>query len=781
MITGVNTTQSGGVTYTVVGKPVGCAKVVVDKTTGGFSFLPYASQLTTDSTGTFRILVAETSIIDAVLERLPIVKTLVQPIIIRLHELPVVRDVLAPVIGRSKIYTIEVPVGSFVGEDKAPIAFTTTVASSLDGTPISVNWFPRIGLGPSDEAPTILNGPSLATAGYIDPTQELTVFGLVPGLKPLRAAGYNVVTWDPRGEFASGGVLHLDSPYYEAVDVASIIDWVAEQKNTALDPGSTTDPLIGMVGGSYGGGIQLTTAGTDGRVDAIAPGIAWNNLVTTLYPHDAFKTSWSSLLLLSLVVSGSRIDSEIYSGILTGALAGFLTKGQQDFLNENSPDNVVGDIKVPTLFLQGTVDTLFPLQQALKNAAALDPSVPVKMIWYCGGHGKCLDPVDQDRQSAFLVNETLAWMNTYVKGKTVDAPPPVTGPTFEWIDQTGNLYSTNHLPTDPSNFFGPSISASGEGRILPIVPVIGGSGPQNKAGFPVSLVLGAPAKNAVNVSLPTVSEITYVVGAPELTLTYSGLGTARTVYAQIVDESTKRVVGNIVSPIPVKLDGTRQSVTVKMENIAYTMTTHGSADAADRHVCHTVRERDGLRRDQHRQGRLDVADREERDRTCPSACASGQAADVPPRADAGGPPVGQVARDDVIDPTPRGRGAHRPFRPRAAPKAFPGWLVGQLWTAPPVFDAAMVRGEAVIHPPQHRLGTAADAELAVNRSDVGLHGVGAQVGKSRDVGVALALSDQRQDLSLAIAESFAAAGPVQPGDAARSLGHIADDGLPGVH
>ncbi len=572
VITGVNTTQSGGVTYTAVGKPVGGAKVVVDKTTGGFSFLPYASQLTTDSTGTFRILVAETSIIDAVLERLPIVKTLVQPIIIRLHELPVVRDVLAPVIGRSKIYTIEVPVGSFVGEDKAPIAFTTTVASSLDGTPISVNWFPRIGLGPSDEAPTILNGPSLATAGYIDPTQELTVFGLVPGLKPLRAAGYNVVTWDPRGEFASGGVLHLDSPYYEAVDVASIIDWVAEQKNTALDPGSTTDPLIGMVGGSYGGGIQLTTAGTDGRVDAIAPGIAWNNLVTTLYPHDAFKTSWSSLLLLSLVVSGSRIDSEIYSGILTGALAGFLTKGQQDFLNENSPDNVVGDIKVPTLFLQGTVDTLFPLQQALKNAAALDPSVPVKMIWYCGGHGKCLDPVDQDRQSAFLVNETLAWMNTYVKGKTVDAPPPVTGPTFEWIDQTGNLYSTNHLPTDPSNFFGPSISASGEGRILPIVPVIGGSGPQNKAGFPVSLVLGAPAKNAVNVSLPTVSEITYVVGAPELTLTYSGLGTARTVYAQIVDETTKRVVGNIVSPIPVKLDGTRQSVTVKMENIAYTMT-----------------------------------------------------------------------------------------------------------------------------------------------------------------------------------------------------------------
>ena len=43
--------------------------------------------------------------------------------------------------------------------------------NSFDGTPISVNWFPKIGLtaDPTDIAPTILNGPSLATAGYTDP------------------------------------------------------------------------------------------------------------------------------------------------------------------------------------------------------------------------------------------------------------------------------------------------------------------------------------------------------------------------------------------------------------------------------------------------------------------------------------------------------------------------------------------------------------------------------------------------------------------------------------
>ena len=38
-----------------------------------------------------------------------------------------------------------------------------------------------------------------------------------------------------------------------------------------------------MSGGSYGGGIQLVMAGIDDRVDVIAPTIAWNSLVTSLF------------------------------------------------------------------------------------------------------------------------------------------------------------------------------------------------------------------------------------------------------------------------------------------------------------------------------------------------------------------------------------------------------------------------------------------------------------------------------------------------------------------
>lgn len=573
VITGTNTGSTVTVgqnplSYNVVGGPTAGGKVNLDTKTGDFTFLPYSTQLTAGGFEQFNVLVAEKTRFVMALEQISIVKYFVAPVLVRLHQVPILNDVLAPVIGRSAVVTVGVPVGDFVGDGRPPIAFTTTV-TSFDGTPISVNYFPKLGLQQGEQAPTLLNGPSLATAGYTDPNQQATVVGLVPGLAQLRAAGYNVVTWDPRGEFASGGRLHLDSENFEARDVSAIISWVAEQPGTRLEPNSD-DPYLGMVGGSYGGGIQLTSAGIDPRIDAIAPGIAWNSLLTALYPNHAFKTSWASLLLLSLVASESRLDPQIYAGILTGVIFGVLTPGQQKFLSSNSPATVVDQINVPTLFLQGTVDGLFTLQQALDNAEALEARVPVKMIWYCGGHGACLDPVDLDAQSVYLTGETLAWMNTYVMNKGKE--PGDTGPTFTWVDQKGDWYSADELPLPGSGFFGTPIGISGDGGIVPIVPILGGSGPQWKAPFPVSLTLAAPARHAldVKVALPESDTPTYIVGAPELTLTYSGLGTSRNVYAQLVDTTTGRVVGNLVTPIPVTLNGQTHTVTIAMENIAYT-------------------------------------------------------------------------------------------------------------------------------------------------------------------------------------------------------------------
>src|SRR5215212_2945886 len=86
-------------------------------------------------------------------------------------------------------------------------------------------------------------------------------------------------------------------------------------------------------------------------------------------------------------------------------------------------------------------------------------------------------------------------------------------------------------------------------------------------------------------------------------------------------------------------------------------------------------------------------------------------------------------------------------------------LSAKLRTALPVFDAVVVWREAVFDTPEHGLGSAADADFAVDRADIRLHGVRAQKGEPCDVGVAHALGDERQNLGFAVAEPFSAPWP----------------------
>ncbi|PRC49354.1 peptidase S15, partial [Mycobacterium sp. ITM-2017-0098] len=91
----------------------------------------------------------------------------------------------------------------------------------------------------------------------------------------------------------------------------------------------------------------------------------------------------------------------------------------------------------------------------------------------------------------------------------------------------------------------------------------------------VQTIMGLPsaawAFNAVNLRVPDATELTHLLGAPELTLSYSGTGSAKHVYAQLVDDETGLVLGNQVTPIPVVLDGESHTVTFSMEQIAHTL------------------------------------------------------------------------------------------------------------------------------------------------------------------------------------------------------------------
>ena len=138
--------------------------------------------------------------------------------------------------------------------------------SSFDATLIRMHWFRALGASAAQPAPTVLMGPGWGQAGDTN-TSGVGLFGSL-GIGELQKAGYNVLTWDPRGFGQSTGTVETDSADFEGRDVEKMLDWVSTQSGVLLD--GPRDPRVGMVGGSYGGGIQLVAAAIDCRVDAIA-------------------------------------------------------------------------------------------------------------------------------------------------------------------------------------------------------------------------------------------------------------------------------------------------------------------------------------------------------------------------------------------------------------------------------------------------------------------------------------------------------------------------------
>ncbi|MCV7344982.1 X-Pro dipeptidyl-peptidase [Mycolicibacterium rhodesiae] len=495
----------------------------------------------------------------AFLQHIPVLgPVLFTPIVAFIHQIPVFGDVLHPLFGY--------PVHPGASPNAAQPRDVKVV--SFDGTQIYVHFMPASGLQEGTQAPTIFYGPGLGMPGQTS-IDGSVVDGVLtnalgmPSILALRKAGYNVVTWDPRGEYSSGGQLQIDSPDYEARDVSAIISWVATQPEVKLDgQPSELDPRMGMVGASYGGGIQLVTAATDHRVDAIVPTIAWNSLTSSLYKAGSFKSGWGTLLSTVLVLTLARTNPKIIPATIYGDLTGHLTPADVALLEERGPGlptDLLSQITAPTLLIEGTVDTLFTLQEANANALALiGNNVDTKVIWFCGGHGLCTN--DLFNTGGVLVQQrTLEWLDHYVKqDATVQ-----TGPQFEWVDQRGQHLSSASYDLTPSD---PVVVSSTTTRTLPLVPFLGAGGL-----FGVVPIGSSRAIDALNYTTPAVTSTTYVVGAPHLSFTYSGTGSGDHLYAQLVDNSTGQVLGNQVTPIKVTLDGTERVADVDLEMVAQTL------------------------------------------------------------------------------------------------------------------------------------------------------------------------------------------------------------------
>jgi ABC-2 type transport system ATP-binding protein len=410
----------------------------------------------------------------------------------------------------------------------APAAARDAVVRSFDGTELHVSFFPAKA---GKRAPTILMTHGWAGRRERTPNPA------------LHDAGFNILTWDSRGFGDSGGTVTIDYRKNEGRDVRVLLDWLARRPEAKLD--RRRDPRVGMYGGSYAGGIQFVAAAIDRRIDAITPSIAWHSLLTSLYREETVKGGWSSLLYGAGQASG-RLDPHITSAFGSGTTTGTLSAEDRAWFRSRGPAALVRRIKAPTLILQGTPDTLFTPSEAIDNYRTLRRSkVPLKMLWFCGGHGQCLTG---EGTAGHVERRAVAWLERYVmRRKKVK-----TGPRFEWLADDAVWRSARSFPPPR----GAPVVGQGSGT-LAISPL------DTLSGSPIA---ASPAVNAVNVAIPEATA--QVVGRPRVTLTYSGTGTATHVFAQIVDETRNVVLGNQVTPIPVRLDGATHTITRSLEGVA---------------------------------------------------------------------------------------------------------------------------------------------------------------------------------------------------------------------
>jgi len=274
--------------------------------------------------------------------------------------------------------------------------------------------------------------------------------------------------------------------------------------------------------------------------------------------------------------AGGKVDPRVTKANEDQLATGRVTKSSIAFFASRGPGPLLRRIHQPTLIIQGTVDNLFTLTESVRNYEILKANgTTVSMAWYCGGHGTCLtDPGSIDPGAL-----SVAWMDKYVQRDA--SAPALRG--FEFVDQNGEVLTSKQYPPKA----GPKVTARGSGT-LPLQEA-GGSGPPavKPSGNGVNAVVDGlaaritpgPATNAVNVPIAFDANAT-VVGAPRLTMAYVGTPNPdqmkctrlERVFAQLVDTRTQIVVGNQITPIPVRLDGKPRSISLPLEVIGYSAT-----------------------------------------------------------------------------------------------------------------------------------------------------------------------------------------------------------------
>jgi len=308
----------------------------------------------------------------------------------------------------------------------------------------------------------------------------------------LARHGYVVLAYTAQGFGHSSGCVTLQSRTYDVKDAQQLITKLLGPRADVLH--DSHGPVVGMVGGSYGGGIQANVAENDPRIHAIAPGRTWNTLQYSLDPNNrivpgdptgfshekntqgVFKAEWTSLFFISgnmNPASGAGMcpQDKAASGdptkIAGVACPGFFlevcqtygrisatgdaTEQDKALLADSSATTQIDKLTVPTTLVQGQSDTLFNTNDAVSTYLSLRRrGVPVQMIWNSGGHGG-YDSLPGECEvygsgtggadfrgldDCYLTLRTLHFLDHYLRG----TPDPSPGFTYfrDWVPYGGS-------------------------------------------------------------------------------------------------------------------------------------------------------------------------------------------------------------------------------------------------------------------------------------------------------------------------------------------------------
>lgn len=382
--------------------------------------------------------------------------------------------------------------------------------------------------------------------------------------------GWLALTYDARGFGESEGYVELNGPN-EVGDVSSIIDYIAQRGDVLMD--GPMDPRVATRGLSYGGAIQLLAAAEDPRIDALVPRITWNNLVNSLAPEDAVKMGWVALFYASgQAASAGLEDQNPNAGTLSPELSyhlanvvadGGIPPETREYLEERSPSRVIGDVKAPTLLVQGWQDTLFtPLEATRTLNALIGNGVPAQLIVYRGGHGYDEALADNERES--MERRIDAWLAYWLNER--GSPDDVYAqPVLWWNHASSSFIPEQSWPlvdAQPLTYFMDGDFVSG--RLVDVKPAEGirymaGGSAGGYSEFPyVQPYLPAPGAEAPATALTyetePFDEATQLVGVPRLVIHAATTGARSHWFAKAYDvaaDDSATLINRQVDPLEV--------------------------------------------------------------------------------------------------------------------------------------------------------------------------------------------------------------------------------------